>query len=189
MSRSDPEGLLSQRDKPIVAWTKCLGKCPPKEPSRRVRYDRAQLIPRVISRRNGLFPDYLTGRSFGFFGVALSQALRARLRSHHPSWTKNRGTIEQPILGAILVRRLHFLLPDSVDFPYLTCPQNTGEGLEGLKDGPRLTLRDSAAERSKTGRLTYVGKPSLMSLRHKLRGCRWTRPKPPMQRCSDAALS
>src|SRR5271165_4903829 len=38
---------------PIVAWhevpgTKCLGKRPSKEPSRRVRYDRAQLVPEVF---------------------------------------------------------------------------------------------------------------------------------------------
>jgi hypothetical protein len=32
--------------------------------------------------------------------------------------------------------------------------------------GPRLLLRDSAAERSKAGRLTYVGKPSKLCFRH-----------------------
>src|SRR5271165_2338 len=33
---------------PIVAWHEVLGKRPSKEPSRRVRYDRAQLIPEVF---------------------------------------------------------------------------------------------------------------------------------------------
>jgi hypothetical protein len=41
------EWLLSRRDRLIVArhevpGKKCLGKRPPREPSRRVRYDRAQ---------------------------------------------------------------------------------------------------------------------------------------------------
>ena len=40
--RQPPEG------QPIVAWHEVPGKCPPKEPSRRVRYDRAQLIPEVF---------------------------------------------------------------------------------------------------------------------------------------------
>src|ERR1700731_2803338 len=81
---------------------KCLGKCPSKEPSRRVRYDRAQLIQRYFSStcapcfsfsfriRNFVTPivesvrtparitPYPTGR---LFWEALSQALRARLRS------------------------------------------------------------------------------------------------------------
>ena len=87
------------------AW----GKRPSKEPSRRVRYDRAQLIPEVFlvemcavflkegfRIRNFVTPiiesvrtparitPFPTGRHFG---VALSQALRARLRSHRPSGT------------------------------------------------------------------------------------------------------
>src|SRR5271166_328592 len=33
---------------PNSSGTKCLGKRPSKEPSRRVRYDRAQLIPEVF---------------------------------------------------------------------------------------------------------------------------------------------
>jgi hypothetical protein len=39
------EWLLSQRDRLIVARHEVPGKRPLKEPSRRVRYDRAQLIP------------------------------------------------------------------------------------------------------------------------------------------------
>ena len=38
----------SRRDSTIVAWHEVPGKRPPKEPSRRVRYDRAQLIPEVF---------------------------------------------------------------------------------------------------------------------------------------------
>jgi hypothetical protein len=33
---------------PIVAWHEVPGKTPSKEPSRRVRYDRAQLVPEVF---------------------------------------------------------------------------------------------------------------------------------------------
>ena len=43
---------MSRRDKTIVAWHEVPGKAPPKEPSRRVRYDRAQRIPDGISRRH-----------------------------------------------------------------------------------------------------------------------------------------
>src|ERR1700719_794909 len=39
------EWLLSRRDRLIVARHEVPGKRQPKEPSRRVRYDRAQLIP------------------------------------------------------------------------------------------------------------------------------------------------
>jgi len=42
------EWLLSQRDSAIVAWHEVPGNRPPKEPSRRVRYDRALLIPEVF---------------------------------------------------------------------------------------------------------------------------------------------
>ena len=39
----------SRRDNPIVAWHEVPGKSvTSKEPSRRVRYDRAQLIPEVF---------------------------------------------------------------------------------------------------------------------------------------------
>ena len=38
----------SRRDSTIVAWHEVPGKRPPKEPSRRVRYDRTQLIPEVF---------------------------------------------------------------------------------------------------------------------------------------------
>jgi hypothetical protein len=37
---------------PIVAWQKCLEKRSPKEPSRRVRYDRGTANPKGLSRRN-----------------------------------------------------------------------------------------------------------------------------------------
>jgi hypothetical protein len=52
--------------------TQCLGKRPPREPSRRVRYDRAQLIPDVFPRRQGRFlnlrdPSHRTLRD-GFSG-------------------------------------------------------------------------------------------------------------------------
>jgi hypothetical protein len=42
------EWLLSRRDRLIVARHEVPGKRPSKEPSRRVRYDRAQLIPQVF---------------------------------------------------------------------------------------------------------------------------------------------
>ena len=42
------EWLLSRRDRLIVARHEVPGKRPSKEPSRRVRYDRAQLIPEVF---------------------------------------------------------------------------------------------------------------------------------------------
>jgi hypothetical protein len=130
-----------------VRWEGQSLLCPypyraPKDPSRRVRYDRAQLIPEVFLvesaprrttpivawhempddvrtavRCDGPFPEhinffYFHGRNFvtpitsitesrcthlqesyrtlrdGFLGVAMSQALRARLRSHGPSGTK-----------------------------------------------------------------------------------------------------
>ena len=134
--RQTPEGQA------IVAWHEVPGKRPPKEPSRRVRYDRAQLIPkvflvesasrrttpivarhempddvRVAVQREGPFPktwisSVLTSETWslqyfnhrievrtpwqesdrtlrdGSLGVAMSQALRARLRSHCPSGTK-----------------------------------------------------------------------------------------------------
>jgi hypothetical protein len=38
----------SRRDNPIVAWHEVPGKRARKDPSRRVRYDRAQLIPEVF---------------------------------------------------------------------------------------------------------------------------------------------
>ena len=38
----------SRRDRLIVAWHEVPGKRPPKEPSRRVRYDRTQRIPEVF---------------------------------------------------------------------------------------------------------------------------------------------
>jgi hypothetical protein len=38
----------SRRDGAIVAWHEVPGKCPSKEPSRRVRYDRALLVPEVF---------------------------------------------------------------------------------------------------------------------------------------------
>ncbi len=128
----------SRRDSTIVAWHEVAGKRPSKEPSRRVRYERAQLIPRSSSsksatrmtipivawheipddlRLDGTFPKnlqfvcshlrnsvapetsiieskcgtsarirpYPTGR---LFGVGMSQALRARLRSCCPSGRK-----------------------------------------------------------------------------------------------------
>ena len=129
----------SRRDSTIVAWHEVPGKRPPKEPSRRVRYDRTQLIPEVFlvesaSRRttpivawhempddvraavrcdgivssNTWISSVLTSETWSlqFFnhrievrtparirpyptgrllGVAMSQALRARLRSHCPS--------------------------------------------------------------------------------------------------------
>ena len=65
---------------------------PRKKPSRRVRYERAQLIPEVflvegfLNRRPPLHESDRTLRD-GSFGMALSQALRARLRSHRPSGT------------------------------------------------------------------------------------------------------
>ena len=37
-----------RRDGAIVAWHEVPGKRAPKDPSRRVRYDRAQLIPEVF---------------------------------------------------------------------------------------------------------------------------------------------
>ncbi len=37
-----------RRDNPIVAWHEEPGERSPKEPSRRVRYDRAQLIPEAF---------------------------------------------------------------------------------------------------------------------------------------------
>ena len=102
--------------------TKCPGKRPSKEPSRRVRYDRAQLIPEVFlvemcavflkegfRIRNFVTPiiesvrtparitPFPTGR---LFGVALSQALRARLRSHRPS-----GTFRNRLLVRRFLRR------------------------------------------------------------------------------------
>ena len=108
------EWLLSRRDSMIVARHEVPGKRPSKEPSRRVRYDRAQLIPQVFSSKcvdsfriiSILLSDtafeisslqssnrcahariipYPTGR---LFWGALSQALRAWLRSCCPSGTK-----------------------------------------------------------------------------------------------------
>jgi hypothetical protein len=74
-----------------VRWEGQSLLCPypyraPKDPSRRVRYDRAQLIPEVFlvesaSRRT---TPIVAARN----GVAMSQAIRARLRSHDPSGTK-----------------------------------------------------------------------------------------------------
>ena len=43
------EWLLSRRDSIIVARHEVPGKRPSKEPSRRLRYDRAQLIPQEVS--------------------------------------------------------------------------------------------------------------------------------------------
>ena len=102
--RNVPEGRCD-RSLARSAW----GKRPSKEPSRRVRYDRAQLIPEVFlvqmcavflkegfRIRNFATPiiesvrtparitPFPTGR---LFGVALFQALRARLRSRRPSGT------------------------------------------------------------------------------------------------------
>jgi hypothetical protein len=50
------EWLLSRRDSMIVARHQVPGKRPPKEPSRRVRSERALLIPEVflIERRSGI---------------------------------------------------------------------------------------------------------------------------------------
>jgi hypothetical protein len=42
--RCEPPASPSRRDTPIVAWHEVPGKASSKEPSRRVRYDRAQLI-------------------------------------------------------------------------------------------------------------------------------------------------
>ena len=39
-----------RRDRLIVAWHEVPGKRPPKEPSRRVRYDRRQLLFHVVDR-------------------------------------------------------------------------------------------------------------------------------------------
>ncbi len=63
--------ILSRRHNPIVAWHEVPGKAPSKEPSRRVRYDRTQLIPEVFlvgmdrfqNLRNTV-PLYPTGRPF-----------------------------------------------------------------------------------------------------------------------------
>src|SRR3981081_3162665 len=46
------EWLLSQRDKPNVAWHEVPGKASLEEPSRRVRYNRGAADPTGISRRN-----------------------------------------------------------------------------------------------------------------------------------------
>ena len=43
-----PEGQADRSQARSALGTKCLGKRPSKEPSRRVRYDRAQLIPQVF---------------------------------------------------------------------------------------------------------------------------------------------
>ncbi len=91
--RQPPEG------QPIVAWHEVPGKRPPKEPSRRVRYERAQRIPEVSlveTRRTTRIVAWNqmdrqeSDRTLrdGSLGVAMSQALRARLRSHCPSGTK-----------------------------------------------------------------------------------------------------
>jgi hypothetical protein len=52
----------SRRDPPIVAWHEVPGKASSKEPSRRVRYDRAQLVPvsdvvRAAAQLDGPFPE------------------------------------------------------------------------------------------------------------------------------------
>ena len=46
------EWLLSRRDRLIVARHEVPGKRPSKEPSRRARYDRPQLIPQVFLVEN-----------------------------------------------------------------------------------------------------------------------------------------
>ena len=58
----EPSASPSRRDTPIVAWHEVPGKASSKEPSRRVRYDRAQLIPvsdvvRVAGQWDGPFPE------------------------------------------------------------------------------------------------------------------------------------
>jgi hypothetical protein len=96
-------GFLSRRGL-IVARHEVPGNASSKGPSRRVRYDRAQLIPEVFlhkicavflkelllfqsSNRCAHFHESDRTLRDGSFGVALSQALRARLRSHRPSGT------------------------------------------------------------------------------------------------------
>jgi hypothetical protein len=88
-----PEGQ-HDRSQARSAWK----SVPPKEPSRRVRYDRARLIHEVclvemravFLKENSQFSyskfSYSNQRTAARpFGVVLSQALRARLRSHRPS--------------------------------------------------------------------------------------------------------
>jgi hypothetical protein len=95
----------------------CLGKRPSKEPSRRVRYDRAQLIPEGVCDGKKLYrkPEKIKHKFFKFcipkfrhsnhrigahtcanhtvpYGTALlgwrcPRHFRARLRSHRPSGT------------------------------------------------------------------------------------------------------
>jgi hypothetical protein len=84
---------VSRRENTIVAWHEVPGKAPSKAPSRRVRYDRAQLIPEeflveIVTRIIGSArTPAQSDRSLrdGSLGVGLSQALRASLRSHCPS--------------------------------------------------------------------------------------------------------
>ncbi len=87
----------------IVAWHEVPGKRPPREPSRRVRYDRAQ--PNLEVFLVEMCPAYAKLRCSNHrigaqacanqtvpYGTALLggaiQALRARLRSHRPSGKK-----------------------------------------------------------------------------------------------------
>jgi hypothetical protein len=101
----------SFRDTPIVAWHEVPGKASSKEPSRRSsceiqRWRWSETLPRHL----GIvpfclaMPPHVRAKTFsidscvhlqesyrtlrdGSFGVALSQALRATLRSHRPSGT------------------------------------------------------------------------------------------------------
>ena len=77
-SRCEPSASPSRRDRPIVAWHEVPGKPSSKDPSRRVRYDRARLMRFSIDSCVHLKESHRTLRD-GSFGVMLSQALRAWL--------------------------------------------------------------------------------------------------------------
>ena len=100
------------RDGPIVPGTKCLEQPHPNEPSRRARYDRAETYPqryfaskgppcfserRTLQSSNRCAYRRESGRILrdGSFEVALSQALRARLRSDRPSGTRAVWTFQR----------------------------------------------------------------------------------------------
>ena len=85
-------GEMSRRDGAIVAWHEVPGTAPPERPSRRVRYDGISQVQETVHDDEKYLLDelhpiipYPTGR---FFREALSQALRARLRSHRLSGRK-----------------------------------------------------------------------------------------------------
>jgi hypothetical protein len=65
----------------IVAWHEVPGKRPSKEPSRRVRYDRAQLIPEVFFRRR-CAPRFF-GRTNYFSSIIESVRTPARIMPYH----------------------------------------------------------------------------------------------------------